>query len=142
MSVLVDTSIWSLVLRRPSARLNEIQRQRVQVLEAITHRTEAIVVGVVQQELLSGLRYPAEYERLRLYLRSFPNEPISTDDFEAAAATSNWLQRRGIQASGVDCILCAMALARDWSIFSDDRDFTRYALVLPIRLYTASATPT
>jgi len=35
-----------------------------------------------------------------------------------------------------DILICAIAIARDWSIFSTDPDFKSYAKILPLKLHT------
>jgi predicted nucleic acid-binding protein len=86
--------------------------------------------------LLSGIKTSAQYEKLRATLRSFPDEPIDTSDYEAAAKASNDCRSKGVTVSITDILICAIALARDWSIFTGDPDFKDYARILPIRIHT------
>ena len=94
------------------------------------------LIGLVRQELLSGIKMTEHYEKLRLHLRSFPDEPINTSDHEEAAKAGNQCRRRGIVVSIVDVLLCAVAIKRGWAIFTTDPDFTNYAKVLPISIHT------
>ena len=70
----------------------------------------------------------------------FPDEPIDTPDYEAAAGASNACRARGIAASVVDALICQIALSRQWNIFTTDPDFTSYAKALPIKLHKPRAT--
>jgi predicted nucleic acid-binding protein len=65
--------------------------------------------------------------------------PIATSDYEAAAKASNDCRSRGIAASVVDALICQIALARQWSIFTTDPDFKAYARVLRIKLHAPRA---
>ena len=134
MSVLVDTSIWSLALRRKAQDLNPAERAAVTELANLIKEGRARIIGLVRQELLSGIKTASQYEKLRAVLRSFPDEPIATADYEAAAKASNDCRARGVAVSVSDILICAIALARDWSIFAADPDFKSYARILPLKL--------
>ena len=74
-------------------------------------------------------------KQLRLYLRSFPDEVVDTSDHEEAAKAGNRCRARGIVVSIVDILLCAVAVKREWAIFTTDPDFSNYAKVLPLRIH-------
>jgi hypothetical protein len=135
MNVLVDTSVWSLALRRKPEDLTAPERLIVDELADLTREGRVRVIGLVRQELLSGIRTAAQYEKLRLALRAFPDVPIETKDYEAAARASNDCRAVGIVASVVDALICQVALGRKWNIFTTDPDFKAYARVLPIKLH-------
>ncbi|MGO9115046.1 MAG: PIN domain-containing protein [Thermoguttaceae bacterium] len=136
MNVLVDTSVWSLALRRKPEGLTAPERLIVDELADLTREGRVRVIGLVRQELLSGIRSAAQYEKLRLALRAFPDVPIETTDYEAAARASNDCRAVGIVASVVDALICQVALGRKWNIFTTDPDFKAYARVLPIKLHS------
>ena len=134
MPVLVDTGIWSLALRRHRSRLSEAESERIASLHELVQDGLARLIGPIRQELLSGIREPAQFERLRGQLRAFHDEALRTEDFEQAAHWSNECQRRGVSGSGVDFLICSVAIARGWQIFTTDMDFRTYAKVVPIQL--------
>ncbi|MGG6264695.1 hypothetical protein ACQ4M3_14870 [Leptolyngbya sp. AN03gr2] len=68
MSVIVDTSVWSLALRRNAPNSQTTDRLRTLITE-----DEVIILGAIRQEILSGLRTPEQFTRLRDYLRAFPD---------------------------------------------------------------------
>jgi predicted nucleic acid-binding protein len=94
------------------------------------------VIGLVRQELLSGIRATEQYEKLRVHLRSFPDELVDTSDYEEAAKVGNRCRAKGVVVSIVDILLCAVAIKRQWAIFTTDPDFSNYAKVLPLRIHT------
>ena len=96
----------------------------------------ARIIGLVRQELLSGIRTTEQYESLRLRLRSFPDELIETSDHEEAAEAGNRCRGKEIVVSIVDVLLCAVVMKREWAIFTSDPDFTNYAKVLPLTIHT------
>jgi predicted nucleic acid-binding protein len=135
LSCLVDTSVWSLSLRRKSSDLNSTQRSIVAELAALIEEDRACLIGIVRQEVLSGIRHQAQFERLRRLLRSFRDVVLDSGDYEAAALASNQCATKGITISVVDALICAVAMRRDWAIFTTDSDFERHAPILSIKLH-------
>lgn len=136
MNVLVDTSIWSLALRRKPRDLNTSEKPAVAELTGLIQEGRARIIGLVRQELLSGIKTSGQYDKLRSILRSFPDEAINTSDYEAAAKVSNDCRAKGVAVTVSDMLICAIALAREWSIFTTDPDFRNYAKVLPLKLHS------
>lgn len=130
MKVLLDTVIWSLVLRR-----NRPDDAIVSEFATLVQDSRVAIIGPIRQEVLSGSRDRANFDRLRDYLGDFTDTEIITADYEEAAAFYNECQRNGIQGSHTDFLICAVAVRNDFSIFTTDGDFARYAKVLPIALY-------
>lgn len=135
MNVLVDTSVWSLALRRRAKDLNPAERAAVAELTNLVKEGRARIIGLLRQELLSGIKAASQYEKLRTVLRSFPDEPVTTDDYEAAAKAGNDCRNRGVAVSVSDMLICAIAVRRDWPVFTTDPDFNSYARVLPLKLH-------
>jgi predicted nucleic acid-binding protein len=134
VNVIVDTSIWSLALRRKPTDLSPRETRIRVVLSDLIREGRAQLLGVIRQELLSGLREHDEFQRLRTYLRSFPDPALALEDYENAAHASNQCRTAGITGSPIGMLVCAVALRQNWQIFSLDRDFAHYSSVLPIRL--------
>lgn len=137
MNTIVDTSVWSLALRRRAEDLNQREAHLVAELSELVREGRACMVGLIRQELLSGIKSPEQYEKLRMTLRAFPDEVLDTNDYEAAAKASNACRSKGIAISVVDALICAVANSRDWTIFTTDPDFRNYETVLPIKHHTA-----
>ena len=135
MNALVDTSVWSLALRRKASDLNTEETAVVDELTHLVREGRARVIGLVRQELLSGIKTSGQYERLRNILRTFPDELLDTADYEAAADAGNKCRAKGIATTLADMLICAVVQARDWSVFSTDPDFHKYIKILPIKLH-------
>jgi len=132
MKVLVDTSVWSLALRRKSVEdSGDIAKNLSQLI------TDAMVVmiGPVRQEVLSGISREEVFLNLKSKLEPFDDIVITTYDYETAAEFNNTCRRNGIQGSHTDFLICAIACNHDLLIFTTDDDFTHYAKYLPINLY-------
>jgi predicted nucleic acid-binding protein len=132
MGVIVDTIIWSLALRRNTPEINAAV---VQQLRSLIAAQQVILLGAVRQEILSGLRTPEQFERLRGILQAFPNLDWVAEDYELAAEFFNTCRRNGIQGSNTDFLICAVAHRRQHVIFTTDHDFRNFQAHLPIGLF-------
>ena len=141
MRVLVDTSVWSLALRRKSADLSVSEQSLVQQLRDLIREDRVQLPGVVRQEVLSGIRHPEQFEKIRSFLRPFPDEPLDIEDYEMAAQVNNSCRAKGIAVSGVDALICAIALRKEFPIFTTDSDFKHYARVLGLKLHPHGNSP-
>ncbi len=135
MMVLVDTSVWSLSLRRQARSLTQAQKRVLGELAELIGEARARLIGPVRQELLSGIRTEAQYQRLQQALRAFEDPALAVEDYEEAARLTNVCRSRGIAGSPTDFLICSVALRREWSIFTTDQDFLRYSRLLPLRLH-------
>ena len=139
--MLVDTSVWSLALRRveqaPAPEAFELRRL------IAAHVVE--IIGPIRQELLSGVREPGHFNRLESHLAVFPDLPLAAEDYVTAAKFFNLCRAKGVQGSNTDFLICAVAMRHDLAVFSTDGDFRLFARHLPIILYefkkAAEATP-
>lgn len=122
-----------MALRRRSDPRNV---QVTSVLGSLVEDGRVAIIGPIRQELLSGLKERAQFERLREHLRAFPDTPVTTEDHEEAAAFFNRCRERGIQGSNTDFLICAVAVRNNFSIFTTDDDFAHFATVLPIALHS------
>ncbi len=138
MNVLVDTPIWSLAFRRRPTHLSKTEHILVDAWSRLIQDNQAVLIGPVRQEVLSGIRHVQVYDRLRKLLRAFNDEPLTLEDYEAGAKCGNICRLRGITGSTIDYLICAVAVRRKLAIFTTDADFTHYAKHLPIQLFEAS----
>jgi predicted nucleic acid-binding protein len=135
MNVVVDSSVWSLALRRntPNDPIPIIN-----ILRDFISDGRVVLLGVIRQEVLSGVRYSEQFIRLRDYLRAFPDLELTSEDYELAAEFFNTCRSNGVQGSNTDFLLCAVAHRRSYSIFTTDKDFENFRLHIPIVLLGVS----
>ena len=131
MKVVVDTSVWSLALRR-NTPMDAISAANL-LRDLITDGRVAML-GAVRQEVLSGIRQTEQFTRLRDYLHAFPNLELTTQDYELAAEFYNTCRSHGIQGANTDFLLCAVAHRRGYSILTTDRDFESFQAYIPVML--------
>jgi len=138
MNVIIDTSVWSLALRRQRSSADAHTKE----LAELVREGRATMLGPVRQELLSGVRGSEQFETLRGHLRAFPDVLLEAEDYEEAASFFNRCRGKGIQGSNTDFLICATAVRRGFGILTTDADFTHFARVLPIELHTPRASVT
>jgi predicted nucleic acid-binding protein len=132
MSVIVDTSVWSLALRRnPSLHPSHA----VIVLRNLIIDDQVALLGAIRQEILSGIRNFEQFSRLRNYLRAFPDLELTSEDYELAAEFFNTCRSKGIQGSNTDFLICAVAHHRSYSILTTDNDFQSFQAQIPVVLF-------
>jgi predicted nucleic acid-binding protein len=131
MKVLVDTSVWSLALRRSEKAGNKY----VEELEELIKEVRVQIVGPVRQELLNGIKSEKQYRILKKHLRAFRDLAIETEDYELAAEYFNKARKNGIQGSNTDFLLCAVSTRNRMPVFTTGKDFINYKSIIPIELH-------
>jgi predicted nucleic acid-binding protein len=131
MRVLIDTSVWSLALRR-SERAQNLEAEELRRLIA-AHVAE--IIGPIRQEVLSGVRDQAQFDRLESHLAAFADLPLLMEDYVTAAKFYNLCRAKGIQGSNTDFLICAVAVRHDLAVFTTDGDFPHFAKCLPVVLH-------
>ena len=134
MRVLVDTSIWSLALRRSGPTAAE-DRSLIDELSGLIDDVHVAMIGSIRQELLSGIPSQAQFEALKEKLHAFEDLPLGRDDHERASGFYNTCRRCGVQGSQTDPLICAGGAGRGIPIFASDKDLVRNAKHLPISLH-------
>jgi len=99
------------------------------------HRVQ--IIGPIRQEILSGVRGPAQFKKLESYLAAFPDLPLTTEDHVTAAEFFNVCRSKGLQGSNTDFLICAVSVRHRLAILTEDRDFGLFARHLPIVLFSA-----
>lgn len=136
MKVLVDTSVWSLALRRSKdAPLNPERQNVVTALSDLIQDSRAVMLGTIRQELLSGIKTQAGFEALKSTLAAFEDLPLVMRDYEKAAEIFNTCRANGVQGSSTDFLICAVSINHQLPIFSVDNDFFSYQKHIKIDLH-------
>jgi hypothetical protein len=131
MKVIVDTCVWSLSLRRQSAALLKTDEQQMvaQLREAIQDGN-ALIVGPIRQEILSGIRDKAQFAKTERLLDPFRDEDVTAGDYVEAARLFNLCQDHGVQCGEVDTLLCAVAVRNRYGILTYDEGLKHCIAVL------------
>lgn len=129
MKVLVDTCVWSAVLRHKSPDVDLSKK-----LQELIQNSRVAIIGPIRQELLSGLSQTKHFNELKETLSAFEDVPLNTEHYEKAAEYCNICRRKGVQGSTIDFLICAVAITENLVIFTIDKDFENYKKYLPLKL--------
>ena len=131
MKVLADSCAWSLLFRRKSRAAMNGDEQFVlaSLKEAIRDRRVGII-GAIRQEVLSGIKEFAQFQKLRTALQAFPDEPLATLHYEEAARLFNLCRGRGVECGSTDILICAVAVKMQYDILTYDKGLKRCIHVL------------
>ena len=133
MNVLVDTSVWSLALRRDVPP----DIKETQILARCLERQDVLFsTGIIVQELLQGFRGPKQRERLIEHFSGLPLIVPDLSDHVEAAALQTTCRRKGIQIGTIDAMLAQLAIGHDLELLTTDRDFALMARHVPLRVLT------
>lgn len=124
MSLFVDTSVWSLALRRDAPSQAAQARVLVRAIEA---GETLLTTGLVLQELLQGFSGPKARAQILDRFSAIPLLVPDRDDHIEAAELRNTCRRRGIQIGTIDALLAQLCLRHGLMMLSADDDFVRIA---------------
>lgn len=120
--VLVDSSVWIEVFRKPTGIR----------LEDLVDFDEVVTCLPILQEVLQGFRDPRAFALARDAMLALPvvESPLPVEVFLEAADLYRSARRGGLTVrSGVDCVIAACALRHDLAVLHRDRDYSLLARV-------------
>jgi predicted nucleic acid-binding protein len=129
----VDTSVWSLALRRDASREPEVD-----LLESSLARGDIVITtGLVLQELLQGFQGPRAKDKI---IRSFSLLPVISpdlDDHIEAAGLRNTCRRKGVQIGTIDALIAQLCIRHSLQLLTTDDDFRHMAKHTSLSLLTS-----
>ena len=132
MDHFVDTSVWSLALRRDvtsSEPTVERLRQALETGEGV------FTTGLVLQELLQGFHGPKARDAIVERFSALPLLVPDRADHVEAADLRNACRRQGIQVGTIDALLAQLCRRHDLVVLTTDRDFELMARHVDLRLW-------
>ncbi len=124
MSVLVDTSSWSLALRRDRP---DITPELAELRRVLRGHEPVFTTGLVLQELLQGFRGPRARDAIIERFAALPSLRPEREDHIAAADLRNDCRRRGLQVGTIDALLAQLCIRFELTLLTTDADFARIA---------------
>lgn len=122
MSLFVDTSVWSLALRRDVA----VQCDEVDALrQALEQGRDILTTGLVLQELLQGFAGPRARRQIIANFAALPLLSADREDHVEAAELRNRCRRAGVQVGTVDALLAQLCVRHHLTMLTTDKDFSR-----------------
>ena len=130
----VDTSVWSLALRRDAAE----DAREVAALRAALGAEVVVTTGLVLQELLQGFSGPKARDAVLERFAALPLIPPDREDHVAAAELRNTCRRSGVQLGTIDALLIQLCRRYELTMLSADKGFEHARSVVHFKLWDAS----
>ena len=124
--VLVDTSVWIELFRRPS---------RFRLEDEVAFDDIVTCLPVVR-EVLQGIDDEVKFRTARSAMWALPivEAPLGSEVIDEAVDLYRRARRAGLTVrSGVDCVIAACAQRHDLTVLHHDRDFSVLARVSTLR---------
>ena len=135
MTLLVDTSVWSLALRRDGTyEAKEVLALR----EALTGADSVVMTGLVLQELLQRFNGPKAKDAIIERFGALPLIQPDRQDHVAAAEVRNACRRGGVQIGTIDALLIQLCGRHEMTLLSADKDFANAARHVPFRRWACA----
>lgn len=132
MTLLVDTSVWSLALRRD----REGTEPQVKALRSALENGETVVTtGLILQELLQGFAGPRAGAEIIERFSALPLLVPDRRDHIEAAELRNTCRRAGIQIGTIDALLARLCVRHQLTLLTTDNDFKLAAEHCKLRLW-------
>ena len=131
MSVFVDTSVWSLALRRsPRSAAPEVAL----LSEHLTRGELVVTTGLVLQELLQGFRGPKARDAIIHRFSLLPVVSPDIQDHVDAAELRNRCRRKGVQIGTIDALIASLCIRHELSLLTTDQDFKHISRLCPLSI--------
>ena len=131
MSLFVDTSVWSLALRRDQPA----ECPEVELLKQSLERGDLIATtGLILQELLQGFEGARAKEKILEDFTALPFIAPEIEDHVNAASLRNLCRRKGLQIGTIDALIARLCIRYNLELLTTDKDFKGIARCCPLRL--------
>ncbi len=131
MRTLVDTSVWSLSLRKKRPAEHPTVKKLMSLLRA---DEDVFLTGLILQEILQAFRSDSSFRRVARHLEPFPLLELERIDFVAAASLHRKCAARGVSVSTADCQMATAAIRHECLLLSADKDFERISRFSKLKL--------
>lgn len=132
MTLLVDTSVWSLALRRDKdGNAPEVRALRV----ALEGEEIVVTTGLVLQELLQGFAGPRARRDIIERFAALPLLSPDRQDHVDAAELCNGCRRAGVQLGTIDALLAQLCIRHQLTLLTTDNDFVHAAAHCALRVW-------
>jgi hypothetical protein len=133
VSLLVDTSVWSLGLRRDGdSTVAQVQALR----QALLGDDLVVTTGLVLQELLQGFAGPTARSQIIEAFEALPMLQPDRQDYIAAAEVRNVCRRAGVQVGTIDALLAQLCIRHKLTLLTTDNDFVFAAKHCPLKVWS------
>jgi predicted nucleic acid-binding protein len=132
LTLFVDTSVWSLALRRDRP---PVVPEVDALARALEDGEQIVTTGLVLQEILQGFHGARARTQIVRRFSALPLLVPDRDDHVAAADIRTTCRRRGVQIGTIDALLAQLCIRHRLTMLTTDADFSRIAGHSSLRLW-------
>ena len=130
--VIIDTSVWSEALRR---KKNTINSSETIIRKIIEKDIEILLLGIILQEILSGISNEKLYNEIKKILDDFVYLKTTKNDYIYASELSNKCRSNGIKAGSIDYLIASTTIQNDLYLVTYDKDFVNISKYTDLKIF-------
>ena len=130
--VIIDTSVWSEALRR---KKNTINSSETIIRKIIEKDIEILLLGIILQEILSGISNEKLYNEIKKILDDFVYLKTTKNDYIYASELSNKCRSNGIKAGSIDYFIASTTIQNDLHLVTYDKDFVNISKYTDLKIF-------
>ena len=130
--VIIDTSVWSEALRR---KKNTINSSETIIRKIIEKDIEILLLGIILQEILSGISNEKLYYEIKKILDDFVYLETTKNDYIYASELSNKCRSNGIKAGSIDYLIASTTIQNDLHLVTYDKDFVNISKYTDLKIF-------
>ncbi len=136
MTLLVDTSVWSLAFRRD---VEAVEPEVKRLKDALLDSEVIVTTGLILQELLQGFSGPKAHAQIVQHFAALPLIQPDRTDYIQAAALRNTCRKAGVQMGTIAALLAQLCIRHELTMLTTDRDFSHAAKHCALRTWSTEA---
>ena len=130
--VIIDTSVWSEALRR---KKNTINSSETIIRKIIEKDIEILLLGIILQEILSGISNEKLYNEIKKILDDFVYLETTKNDYIYASELSSKCRSNGIKAGSIDYLIASTTIQNDLHLVTYDKDFVNISKYTDLKIF-------
>lgn len=128
---MVDTSVWSLALRRDV--VPDVPHVNL-LVRALQGQSIVVTAGIILQEVLQGVLGPKQVQAIVGRLSALPMVMPDRQDYIDAADIGRTCRRSGVQLKTIDALIAQLCIRHDLELLTTDQDFEFAKRHVPLKL--------
>jgi predicted nucleic acid-binding protein len=127
--ILVDTTVWI-------DFFNNRGGPHVDKLARAVEEEDIAICGVVEMEVLQGIREEGQFHEIKNIIADFIYLPTDRSTFHYAANIYRTCRKHGITIrKPIDCLIAAVCIENTAFLHHNDRDFVAVSRNFPLQFY-------
>jgi len=132
--ILLDTCVLSEAFRKAS-KPSKFSEEVAFFKQMVAEDWPIAIPGIVFQEFLTGVKTDKVLRTAMLAVEGFPLVLADEEDHILASRIRSQCLSKGVSAHGIDCLIAATAINRNYRLLTFDDDFVSIAKVCHLKMF-------